>query len=276
MKHSMSNLERVTLTIEQDIALVTLNRADKHNALDMAMYQVLDQTIKRLRNNRNLRAVVVTGAGDDFCTGIDIKSMLSSKKNAIKLLFKLWPGSANLAQRVALGWRTIPCPVIFAIQGRCWGGGLQIALGGDFRFATPDSNWSIMETRWGIIPDMAGTVMFHELMRQDQLKRLVYTGEQIDGITAQQLGLVSELHQQPLTAALEFANELAERSPDALAAAKKLIQHAWRGSNGLTLLRESYYQIKILLGKNQRIATNRERAKMANKALPKYQLRRFK
>jgi enoyl-CoA hydratase/carnithine racemase len=251
--------QRITVEIKHKIAVVTLNRAEKHNALDMAMFRAIDSTIKSLQRNKKVQAVIVKGAGEDFCTGLDVKSMLSSAKNGAALLFKWWPFNANLAQRVTLGWRDIPCPVIFAVHGRCWGGGLQIALGGDYRFATPDSNWSIMEGRWGIIPDMGGTVLFPKVMRQDHTLKMAMSAEQISGITAQQLGLVSEVSENPFEDAMTLAKQLVERSPDALAACKKIYNNSWTSSQGMALFRESFYQIKILFGKNQRIAVKKEK-----------------
>jgi enoyl-CoA hydratase/carnithine racemase len=250
--------ERVVVTIEKHIATVTLNRADKHNALDMKMFYAIDQTIKKLRKNKEVWAVILHGNGEDFCTGLDVKSVMKSPNNSIKLLFKWWPTQANLAQRVSTAWQKLPMPVIAAIHGRCWGGGLQIALGADIRIASKNSNWSIMENRWGLIPDMGGTLAFKTLMRQDIALELAMSAKQISGEQAQHYGLVTHLDEQPLLAAQKLANQLIENSPDANAAIKKLLRKSWWSTSAMTLLRESYYQIKILLGKNQRIAVQRQ------------------
>jgi enoyl-CoA hydratase/carnithine racemase len=257
--------ERVHLIIENRIATVTLTRADKHNALDMAMFYALDKTLKQLRKNRAIGAVILTAEGEDFCSGLDVKAIMKSPLNSFKLLFKWWPGNANLAQRLSTAWRTLPFPVIAAIEGRCWGGGLQIALGADIRFASPSSSWSIMENRWGLIPDMGGTLAFKTLLKQDIALELAMSARQISGTQAHHYGLVTHLAEQPLIAAQKLAQELTQNSPDANAAIKKLLQKSWWSGAAMTLLRESYYQIKVLLGKNQRIAVQRQLSKERDK-----------
>lgn len=242
--------QRVTVEIIDNIAHVKLNRADKLNALDMPMFLAIDKTMKILSKDREVRAVIVSGSGDDFCSGLDVKSIMKSPMSMIKLLFKALPGRANLAQRVSTSWQDIPAPVICAIHGRCWGGGLQIALGADFRFATPDASLSIMEGKWGLIPDMGGTIALRDLMPIDQAKKLAMTAEEFNGEQALALNLVTQVTKTPLADAQAFAESLLSKSPDALAANKKLYNKSWQGSKGWALFRESYYQIKILIGKN--------------------------
>ena len=247
--------KRIEVSIINNIAYVSLNRADKHNALDINMFYAMREIIKRLKQDRTIRTVIVTGKGEDFCTGLDIKSVMASAKAPLALLFKWLPWQANLAQYVATGWRDIPVPVIMVIHGRCWGGGLQIALGGDFRIATPEASFSIMESRWGLIPDMGGTLALKELLRLDIAKELAMTGDVIDGSTALQHGLVTHIDAEPYEKALQMANLIARQSPDAIVATKKLYNKSWWSKTGLILLRESYYQVKILLGKNRAIKT---------------------
>lgn len=242
--------QRVSVEITNNIAHVKLNRADKLNALDMPMFIAIRSTIKTLRKNREIRAVIVSGNGDDFCSGLDVKSIMKSPMNMLKLLYKALPWRSNLAQVVSTGWQAIPVPVICVIQGRCWGGGLQIALGADFRFATPDSSFSILEGKWGLIPDMGGTIALRDLMAIDQAKKLAMTAEMFTGQQALALNLVTEITTTPLADAQTFALSLMSQSPDAIAASKKLYNKSWKGSKGLALFRESYYQIKILIGKN--------------------------
>jgi len=251
----MTTTKRISLTINNQIAHVVLSRPEKHNALDMTMFHEIDKVIKNLRKNRDLRAVIVSGEGEDFCTGLDIKSVMKSPINALKLLFKMLPWRSNLAQRLSTGWQTIPAPVIMAIHGRCWGGGLQIALGGDFRIATPDASLSIMESRWGLIPDMGGTIALQKLVGLDIAKELAMTASIIDGNKALELSLISHVDNAPLFKAQQLAEIIIEQSPDSVAATKRLYNKSWTSSNGMMLLRESYYQIKILLGKNQNIKT---------------------
>jgi len=250
--------QRVSLKIENDIAFVSLDRAEKRNAIDMAMFRAIDKVSRQLRKNREIRAVIVQGNGEDFCSGLDIKSVLKDKSAAPALLAKWLPGQANMAQRVSHNWRKIPVPVIMAIQGRCWGGGMQIALGADFRFATPDASFSIMEGKWGLIPDMGGNLALRELVTKDIAMKLTMTAEVISAQTALDYGLITEISEDPLQLALQLAGQITERSPDAVAAVKKLFHQNWFKSEGWMLARESYYQIKILLGKNQKRAVKRQ------------------
>lgn len=250
--------ERVTLAIENGIAFVTLNRAEKRNALDMAMFKAIDRTSRQLRKNREIRAVVVQGEGEDFCSGLDVKSVLSQRSSAMSLLAKLLPGQANLAQRVSVNWRKIPVPVIMVIQGRCWGGGLQIALGADFRYTTPEASLSIMEGKWGLIPDMGANLALRELVGKDVALRLAMTAEVVTAKDAMEMGLITGFSDDPLQQALQLVNTITERSPDAVAAVKKLYQNTWFRAEWLMLARESFYQLRILLGKNQGRAVKRQ------------------
>ena len=242
--------QRVIVAISNNIAHVKFNRADKLNALDMPMFIAIRNTIKTLRKNRDIRAVIVSGSGEDFCSGLDVKSIMKSPMSMVKLLFKALPWRANLAQVVSTGWQDIPVPVICAIHGRCWGGGLQIALGADFRFATPDSSLSILEGKWGLIPDMGGTIALRDLMPIDQAKRLAMTAQMFTGQQALALNLVTGVTETPLADAQAFAKSLLSQSPDAIAANKRLYNKSWQGSKGWALFRESYYQIKVMMGKN--------------------------
>ena len=248
----------VTLNIKKNIALVTLNRADKRNALDMAMFKAIDKISRQLRKNRNIRAVIVQANGEDFCSGLDIKSMMGKKSSILILLRKWLPGNANLAQRVSCNWRKIPVPVIMVIHGRCWGGGFQIALGADFRFASPDASFSIMEGKWGLIPDMGGNLAIRELVSKDIALKLAMTAEVIPAQTALDLGLITGISDKPLKQANHLIAQISERSPDAVAAVKKLYQQNWFRAEWRMLAKESYYQLKILLGKNQKTAVKRQ------------------
>jgi len=247
--------KRVEIEINNHIAHVKLARQAKHNALDMLMFDSITRTIKTLKKDRSIRAVIVSGLGPDFCTGLDIKSVLKTPKNPLRLLFKLFPWRSNLAQKVSTGWREIGAPVIVAIHGRCWGGGLHIALGADIRIATPDASLSIMEGRWGLIPDMGGLLTLREHCRMDVAKELTMTSRIIDGENAKIAGLVTHVSDKPLEKAQELADEISQQSPDSVAAVKKLYNKSWFGSAGAALMRESYYQIKIMLGKNSKIKT---------------------
>ena len=254
----MTSTNRVEVEIKNHIAHVSLARPDKHNAIDLDMFQTIVDTIKKLKKNRSIRAVILSGQGPDFCTGLDVKSVLKSKKGPMKLLFKLNPWGSNLAQKVSTYWQKIPVPVIAAIHGRCWGGGLQIALGADFRIVTPDASLSIMEARWGLIPDMGGTLPLREHCRIDIVKELAMTGKLFDGNAAQNYGIATHVSDKPLEKAQQLADELCQQSPDTVAAVKKLYNKSWLSSAGSALMRESVYQLKIMMGKNMRIKTHNQ------------------
>lgn len=256
----MSEQPRVTCEIDPNkIATVSLNRGEKMNAIDMEMFKAVKRTIKQLKHNREVRAVIVKANGSDFCSGLDVKSLMHNKKGAAKLLFKWWPTLANDAQYFSVGWRDVPYPVIFVLHGRCWGGGLQLASGGDFRIAHPDTNFSILEGKWGLIPDMGGALAFRELMRQDHTLEMAMTAKVVDAETAQQYGLVTKISEQPYEEAYRLALECANRSPDAVAATKKLYHKTWWSSPGWALCLETWYQIKVMIGKNRIIAAKREK-----------------
>jgi enoyl-CoA hydratase/carnithine racemase len=238
--------DRVQLMVENQIAHVQLSRPEKRNALDLDMFEAIDAAQKSLRKAADLRAVVLSGAGVDFCSGLDIKSAMHDRRGMVRLLWKWLPWHANLAQRAGIGWREMRVPVIAAIHGRCWGGGMQIALGVDFRIVAPGASLSIMESKWGLIPDMGGTLALRELLGRDQAMKLAMTAEEISGERALELGLATELSDDPQAAALAFATRLAELPADAVAGVKRLYRKSWSGGTGAALSRETAYQAWIL------------------------------
>ncbi len=252
---------RVKLSIKKKIAWVGLNRADKHNALDMAMFKAIRKLQKQIAKDKSLRAVILYGEGEDFCSGLDIKSVMQSKFNAFKLLWKWLPGNANLAQNVSIGWRKLKIPVIAAIHGRCWGGGLQIALGADFRIASKDSSFSIMEAKWGLIPDMSGTLALRDCMSKDQAMKLSMTAKEITAKEALAFNLITQIDELPLNSAEEIAEQIINNSPDVIKAIKKLYHKRWQDFDRYILSSETIAQWKIALGKNQAIAIKRQMGK---------------
>ncbi|MBC3766829.1 crotonase/enoyl-CoA hydratase family protein [Neptunicella marina] len=251
----------IQLNVKSGIAYVALNRPQKHNALDLAMFEQLAKVIKRIKNNRTIRVVIVSGNGESFCSGLDVKSLLTDKKGAVKLLWKWLPGNANLAQQACVGWRQLNVPVIMALHGKCWGGGMQIALGGDVRIASPDCSLSIMESRWGLIPDMGGTLALSECVGADHAIKLASTSETLNAQQAQQLGLITQVADDPLQAANQLAEQLIQRSPDTNRLIKAMYHKIWCPKQRRILAAETINQIKILMGKNQRIAVQREKSK---------------
>ncbi|MGL4475003.1 MAG: crotonase/enoyl-CoA hydratase family protein [Shewanella sp.] len=248
----------VSLTIENQVALVCLNRPEKLNALTFEMFLDLDKIIKQLGKRRDLAAVILYGANHNFSAGLDIASVMKRPSQALRLLLKWRPGAANLAQRVSIGWQRLPIPVIAVLEGNCLGGGMQIALGADFRIAAPECRLSIMEAKWGLLPDMAGLHMLRTLIPKDKALELTMTAKVLDATSAHNLGLVTQVSADPMAAALALIAELSTRSPDALAAIKLSIHRNWLAATASLLARETCYQIKLLLGKNQRIATQRQ------------------
>lgn len=240
----------VTHVVRDGIAHVRLARPDKLNALTLQTLDELVATARLLRRDRTLRAVVLSAEGDAFCAGLDFGSVLK-KPGGIARAFvpRPWRGT-NTFQEACWAWRRLPVPVIAAVHGHCLGGGLQIALAADFRFATPDSEWSVLEARWGLIPDMTGIRTLSELVGIDVAKRLTMTAQRLTGKEAHDLGLVTELAPDPVAAATALAEEIAQRSPDSVAAAKRLFDRSWTSSARLTFARERVEQLVLLASAN--------------------------
>lgn len=250
--------KRVILEIDDNgIASVRLNRADKRNAIDWPMLKAWIDTQKQLLKTPELKGVVISGEGESFCAGLDFASFGKTPQRVAQAF--LQPGSrdANLFQQACVGWRQLPVPVAAAIQGHCFGGGIQLALGADFRFCRPDAQLSVMEAKWGLIPDMSGMVTLRELIPMDLAKRLVMTAEVFSGDQAKNWNLVTQLSDEPVADALALLNEIAQRSPDAVAAAKALLQQSWQADEDTALALERRWQRRLLVGKNQRIAVKR-------------------
>lgn len=244
---------RVNVDIDDRIARVILNRPGKHNAVDRAMFEAIVETGESLAANRSIRAVILSGAGEHFCAGIDVSIFTAADSTSLDPAdMQARAGSnANLYQSAAMIWWQLPVPVIAAVQGVAFGAGLQIALGADLRIATPDSRWSIMEIKWGIVPDMGITVTGRHLIAPDRLKRLAYTGQIVDGTEACRLGLVTELHDRPMQLAESLAKEIANRSPDAVRTLKSLINESWNDSIDGSLRREARVQANLIGTANQ-------------------------
>lgn len=248
--------DRVRIQLDdQGVADVCLVRADKMNALDFAMFDALNAAIERLRAERGLRAVVLHGEGRAFCAGLDMGRFSAMGEGGAGGFRDLRPrthGLANSAQQVAYGWRQLPVPVIAALHGVAFGGGLQIALGADIRLAHPELKLSVMEVKWGLVPDMAGLVLMRGLLRDDVARELSFSGRVVQGAEAMALGLATRLSADPLAEARQLAAELAQRSPHALRAAKRLFNLAAAGAGDAQLLQaESDEQVALMGSANQ-------------------------
>jgi len=240
------------LTIDGHVAQVMLNRPDKANALSLEMFDSLGDAAEQLAANPSLRAVVLHGAGANFCGGIDV-DMFRRGGTIVdaESMQPLEPSPANRFQRAAYAWRALPVPVICAINGVAYGGGLQVALGADLRYAAPDARLSIMEIKWGLIPDMAISTTLRDILPLDRVKELAWSGKVIGGEEALQLGLVTALHEDPLQAAMRTAEEICGKSPDAIRAMKKLFNTAWQASEADALALEAKLQSGVMGGANQ-------------------------
>lgn len=243
--------QRVEIECRGHVALVTLARPEKRNALDPAMFDAIDAAARELSADRELRAVVLAGAGKSFCAGIDLAAFAAGEATIRKLLSRREGEAANLAQRVGWGWRECPVPVIAALHGEVFGGGLQVALGADLRVAQPDARLSVMEVRWGLIPDMSGSQTLRGLVRRDVALELTWTGRIVTGAEALALGLVTRLAADPLAEALALAETIASHSPDAVRGAKRLFNRAWDCDAAEALALEAELQMRILGRPNQ-------------------------
>jgi enoyl-CoA hydratase/carnithine racemase len=220
--------KRVVYTIEDGVADVRLNRPEKMNALDPAMFQAITETGKELALNKSLRAVVLSGEGKAFCAGLDFMSFQAmagaDREKMNQDLFKAdGDNPANYAQQPAFVWHMLPVPVIAAVHGVAFGGGLQIALGADIRLIAPDARLSILEIKWGLVPDMGGTQLLRHLVRLDVVKELTFTGRIVSGPEAVALGLATRVSEKPYEEAKALAREIASKSPEAIRADKKLL-----------------------------------------------------
>ncbi|OBH02299.1 enoyl-CoA hydratase [Mycobacterium sp. E2699] len=245
--------DRVRVRIaDGGVATVTMVRTDKHNALDQAMFEGLMNAAAQLAEDNSVRAVVLHGEGKSFCSGLDVASFMSGQGGTGVLLQRDGDRVANFAQRVAYDWSLVPAPVIAAIHGNCFGGGLQIALGADIRIAAPDANLSIMEVKWGLVPDMGITQTIPRLVPIDVAKELTFSGRIVAGSEALVLGLVTRNSDDPLGSALALADEIARKSPDAVRAAKRLYDETWLSNDAAAALkRETELQVGLLGKPNQ-------------------------
>ena len=232
---SVSFRDRVAITVVDGVADVRMIRVDKRNALDNDMFLGLAEAGEWLKSASGARVAVLSGDGASFCAGLDLGTMTQlagggeggERRNGN-------PGEmqegriTHLGQQVCWVWQEVPVPVIAAVHGHALGGGIQVALGADIRIVHPDTKLSVREVFWGLVPDMTGTFFLSRLVGADVAKELVFTARIFDGREAKELGLATQLSDDPRVTAMEMAKEIAQRSPDAVRAAKVLM-------NGLLL-----------------------------------------
>ena len=246
--------DRVELVVEGHVAEVRLNRPDKLNALDPAMFAALADAAEAVRALPAVRCVVLCANGPAFCAGLDLAAMAQLGGAKPKSLIERTHGNCNYVQHAAMVWRDLPVPVICAIQGVCFGGGLQVASGADIRIVAPDARMAVMELRWGLVPDMGGNVLWRDCVRHDLLRELIYTHREFTGTEAVHYGFATHLADDPLSHARAMAEEIASKSPQAIRAAKAL-SNSWNsaGEDEL-LLAESRAQQELIGSANQREA----------------------
>ncbi|PIF73340.1 enoyl-CoA hydratase/carnithine racemase [Variovorax sp. 54] len=254
--------DRIEWTRHADgVVELQLARADKMNALDPAMFDALVEAGETLRDDRSVRAVVIAGRGKAFCAGLDMASfermgqgaasdVLGAAAGGTDLVARTH-GLSNAAQQVAMVWREVPVPVIAAVHGVAFGGGLQVALGADIRLVAADTKLSVMEIKWGLVPDMAGMVLMRELARTDVVRELTFTGRIFSGEEAVRLGLATRVAADPLAEALQMAHEIAAKSPDAIRAGKRLLNASLAHSAAELLIAESVEQQALIGSPNQ-------------------------
>jgi enoyl-CoA hydratase/carnithine racemase len=242
--------ELVTIDIDNGVADVRLNRPDKYNCLNKEMFRTIESAGKSICDNKSIRAVVLSGNGKGFCAGLDLE--MFQPESGLDESMQIKSGDIpNLFQNVAFVWKKMPVPVIAAIHGVAYGGGFQIAMGADIRVAAPDAKLSVMEIKWGLIPDMSASQTLRDLVRLDIAKELTFTGRIVDATEAKEIGLVTRVSENPIEDALAMAREIAKKNPDAISAGKKLLESAWHGNTMEGLELEQDLQVELIGTPNQ-------------------------
>lgn len=244
----------VKLDVKDGIAYVTLRRPGKLNSLTLSVLDDLVATAHKIRRDRTIRAVILAGENHNFTAGLDFGSALKTPAGIAKAFApRPWRGT-NTFQEACWAFRRLPVPVIAAVEGFCFGGGVQLVAATDYRFTTADAQWSVLEAKWGLIPDMSGIFSLKQLLPIDTAKRLTMTGEVFDGTRAVELGLASEVAEDPAEAARALAEEITTRSPDSVAYAKRIIDETWTAGPRRTFFMERARQARLLVAKNTKIA----------------------
>ena len=254
---------RVLVSIEDHIAHVQLNRPDKRNGLDLPMFDGIVAAGEQILADKSVRAVVLSGQGPAFCAGLDVKAFFALGDDGERLLYRPEQTPANLAQRVAWIWREVPVPVIAAVHGSCFGGGLQIALGADMRYVHPEAQLSVMEIKWGLVPDMALSKTLLDLIPLDLAKELTFSGRVLSGEQAVALGLATRIAEDPVEEAMQMARLIAGKSPHAIRAGKQLLNSAGSLSVADALLLETKLQVELIGSANNMEAVQANMMKRA-------------
>ncbi|MGW5435559.1 crotonase/enoyl-CoA hydratase family protein [Nocardia asteroides] len=241
--------DHITTRFDSDRAYITLNRPGKHNGLTLEMLRDLVAAARKVAERKETRVVIVSGNGPSFSSGLDIAAATRDPLAIVReFLPRPWRGT-NTFQEACWAWRRLDVPVIAAVHGRCFGGGLQLALAADFRIAAPTAEFSVMEAAHGLIPDMSGAVSLSQLIGIDQALLLTMTADPVDATEARRIGLVTDLAEDPLAAAETLADRVTARDPRAIAAAKRLFDRSWQRNSRATFAAERAAQVPLLLRK---------------------------
>ncbi len=244
--------ERVAIEVSDGgVAQVRFTRGEKMNALDPAMFDAIIAAGEHVARRKDVRAVVLSGEGRSFCAGLDTSSLGGAPTGESRPLAARTHGNANRAQYAATVWRECPAPVIAAVHGVCFGGGLQIASGADIRIVHPEARMAIMEMKWGLVPDMGGYALWRGLVRDDVLRELVYTNREFTGAEARELGLATFVEDDPLGRATAMAEAIAMKNPHAIRGAKRLFKAMHDRDGDAILLAESEEQDQVIRKPNQ-------------------------
>ena len=248
----MNFQDRVSIDLaDNGVAQVRFTRGDKMNALDGAQFEAVLEAGRALREMKGLRVAVLSGEGRAFCAGLDLSSMAAGGSNPQARLVDRTHGNANRAQEAAMTWRKCPVPVIAAVHGVCFGGGLQIASGADIRVVHPATRMAVMEMKWGLVPDMGGYALWRGLVRDDILRELTYTNREFSGEEALGLGFATMIDEDPLARATALAETIANKNPDAIRGSKRLFKVMQEEGEDAILLAESREQDGIMRTPNQ-------------------------
>ncbi|QEM82917.1 enoyl-CoA hydratase-related protein [Halomonas binhaiensis] len=245
--------DRLQVILDNHVAEVRLDHAERHNCMDVAMIDALLEAQVWLAERVGVRAVVLLGEGESFCSGLDVAAVVSTPE---RIAWLLQPDATGMtpAQRLALGWRDVGGPVVAALHGHVFGAGLQMALAADIRIVHPEASLALPEIEWGLVADM-GVSVSGAALRQDVIHDMMLTGRHLSGEEAVILGLASRLDEDPREGGRELAQSLALRSPRAVAAARRLRREAPAMSERECLERESGLQRNLIGGPEQREAT---------------------
>ena len=246
--------ERVRFTLTDHVADVRLCRAEKSNALDGAMFDALIEVGTELAATDGLRAVVLSGEGRGFCSGIDMAVLRDMEGGTIagtRNLVTRTHGPCNRFQHAAWVWRDMPVPVLAAVHGFALGGGLELCLGADMRYVAPDARLAVMEVRWGLVPDMGGTQLVRGLVRPDLMRELCFTGREFSGTEALEYGFATRVTATPFETAMDVARVIAANSPHSVRALKRIANGDLGAGMRAGLLAETVEQQELLGTPNQ-------------------------